>query len=442
MKKTIFMLMSALMLAGVATAQDYRDDPRYGADPESREKNVRVYSFFNDAFESKEYDQAILFMHDLLKNIPKVSENIYIKGGQIYKSKIAKAKTKEERRLYVDSLMWLYDKRIEAFGDNAERGETYIRSVKVREFEQYSAADKVRLFQLYREALAQGKTNVDPDLVVTFFNNLVEGFKLDDITPEELVTDYAALGALLEASKDPKAVEARGVLEQLFVSSGAASCEIIEKIFRPQYDATPDDQVLIEKIIAMFQRAKCSTPFQFTVIEKYYKINPRPEVAAQLAAFYEEKGDQAKALEYLKIAIDHEKDPAIKTNYLVRVSGTYLTANNYREAANYAKQAIAVDPNNGYAYLFLGNAYAGGSSSACSDFDRQTAYWLVVDVLQKARANFSNDPAQAEKIGGMISTYASNFPKSEETFMRGIEPGASYNVNCGWISGATTVRER
>lgn len=442
MKKTIFMLMSALILAGVATAQDYRDDPRYGADPESREKNVRVYSFFNDAFESKEYDQAVLFMHDLLKNVPKVSENLYIKGGQIYKSKIAKAKTKEERRLYVDSLMWLHDKRIDAYGDSPERGEAYIRGVKVREFEQYSAADKNRLFQLYREALETGKTAVDPDLVVTFFNNLVEGFKLDDLTPEELVSDYAKLCEVLDGSKDPKAVEAKTVVEQLFVSSGAASCEIIEKIFRPQYEATPDDQALIEKIIGMFQRAKCSTPFQFTVIEKYYQINPRPEVAAQLAAFYEEKGDQNKSLEYMKIAIDNEKDPAIKTNYMVRVAGTYLTANNYREAAYFAKQAIALDPNNGYAYLFLANAYAGGSNTACSDFDRQTAYWLVVDVLQKARANFSSDPTQAEKIGGMVGTYAGNFPKAEETFMRGLEPGTSYNVNCGWISGTTTVRER
>lgn len=442
MKKTIFLLMSALLLTGIATAQDYRDDPKYGPDPESREKNVRIYSFFNDAFESKEYDQAIVFMHALLKEIPKVSENVYIKGAQIYKNRIAKAKSKEERVLYMDSLLWLHDRRVDAFGDHAKRGRAYIAHMKVRDFEQYNSADKGRLFKLYREAIAEGKTGVEPDLIVTFFNNLVESYKLDDITPEELVLDYGRLSEMLKASQNPKAPEALEVLEQLFVSSGAANCEVIEKIFRPQYEADPNNQELIEKVLAMLQRAKCATPFQFSVIEKYYQINPRPEVAAQLAAFYEEKDDQDKAIEYLKIAAETESDDALKTSYLVRIAGAALANNDNRTAANYAQQAIALSPSNGYAYLFLGSAYANGSATACSDFDRQTAYWLVVDVLQKARANFQGDDAQIENINRMIGTYVSNFPKTEEVFIRIIEPGSSYKVNCGWISGTTIVRER
>lgn len=442
MKKTIYLFLAAILLTGIASAQDYKDDPKYGPDPESREQNVRIFSFFNDAIAAKDYDHASILLQELLAKIPKVSENIYIKGAQIYKNKIAKATTKEQRILYMDSLLWLHDKRIEAFGDHAERGEGYIRGMKVRDMQQYNMADKERLFQLYREAIVEGKFKIDEDLIVTFFSNLVESYKLDDVSPEQLVAEYDKLNRMLETSESDRAQDAKSVLEQLFVSTDAANCETIEKIFRPQYEADPENTELIAKIIGMLQRGNCSSDFQLVLVEKYYKTNPKPEVAAQLASFYEGKKDYDKALEYFKVAIDNEADPARKVSYLIRAAGAQLSSNRYRETAALAQQAIALDPNSGYAYLFLANAYAGGAGSACSDFDRQTAYWLIVDILQKAKANLSSDPTQVDNVNNMIGSYAANFPKTEETFMRELQPGQSYTVKCGWISGSTTVRER
>ena len=68
--------------------------------------------------------------------------------------------------------------------------------------------------------------------------------------------------------------------------------------------------------------------------------------------------------------------------------------------------------------------------------------WLAVDNLSRARQLLPADDPQQAQISSMIANYSANFPKSEETFMRGLNPGDSYTVNCGWISGRTTVRER
>lgn len=438
MKKKLSLLIASLFLGtGSLFAQDYLEDPKWGADPGSREQNVRIFNFFNDAVTMKDYDVATVYLRQLIEGAPTASTNVYIKGVDIYRQKIQRAQSRNDRNMFVDSLLWIYDKRIEAFGSDAERGEAAIRLAKARDFMTLMPNDAVRIRVLAKEALDAG--NLDPDLTVYYFNGLVESFKLDDVTADELLTAYNEMNDFLAGCDN--AAEAIQTIEQLFAASGAASCENIEKIFRPQYEADPENTDLIEKILGLYQRGSCSTDFQMTLLEKYYAVNPKPELAMQLAAVFEGREDFRKAMEYLQTAQQNVTDSEVKTALLIQLAGTAYKLNSYREAAGYAQQVIANDPNNAYGYFFLANAYAGGSSSACSAFDLQTAYWLVVDNLQRAR-NLTDDQTLISQINTQIGSYTRNFPKTEETFMRGLEPGQSYTVNCGWISGRTTVRER
>ncbi|HJE88615.1 tetratricopeptide repeat protein [Rikenella microfusus] len=442
MKKRVYSLIAALALVGgTAAAQDYKDDPKYGADPASREQNVRILNFFGDAYKAKDYNLATLYLRQLIEGAPKASENMYIRGIDIYKNKAAGAQTKEDRRMYVDSILWIYDKRIEAFGDHPQRGEAYLKSEKAKMFLSMMPADRERLFKLFREALDE-KHPFEPALAVMYFNAVVESFKLDDVTPEELMETYESLSERIAASQDSDAAEAGKTLDDLFATSGAANCETVEKIYKPKYEADPDNQQLIETVLALLHRGKCSSEFYLTMLEKYYQVNPKPEVAVQLASVFQEKKDFAKALEYLRIGIDNETDQAKKINFLLQAATMTSASGSYREAATFARRVIDLDPNNGVAYLLLGAAFGSGAGSACSGFDSQTAMWLAVDNLSRARQLLPADDPQQAQISSMIANYSANFPKSEETFMRGLNPGDSYTVNCGWISGRTTVRER
>ena len=47
---------------------------------------------------------------------------------------------------------------------------------------------------------------------------------------------------------------------------------------------------------------------------------------------------------------------------------------------------------------------------------------------------------QIESIDQQIAGYRAAFPSNEEAFFRGLENGQGYTVNCGWVSGRTTVR--
>lgn len=442
MKKRVYSLMAALALVGgTAAAQDFKDDPKYGADPAAREQNVRILNFFDDAYKAKDYNLATLYLRELIQNAPKASENMYIRGIEIYKTKAAGAQTKAERRTYVDSILYIYDKRIEAFGEHRTRGEAYLRSEKAKMFLSMMPSDRKRLFKLFREALHE-KHPFEPALAVMYFNSVVESFKLDDVTPEELIEVYERLSKRMAGSSNPDAAEAGKVLDDLFATSGVADCATVEKIYKPKYEADPENPQLIETILALLQRGQCSSEFYLTMLEKYYAVNPKPDVAIQLASVFQEKQDYAKAMEYLRIAIDKATDEDMKVNFLLQAATMSSASGSYREAAGFARQAIGLDPDSGVAYLLLGAAYGSGAGSACSAFDSQTAMWLAVDNLALARQLLPADDPQQEQISKMIGNYSANFPKTEETFMRGLNPGDPYTVSCGWISGRTTVRER
>lgn len=442
MKRLLLIAVVAFSTVWSASAQGQFDE-RYGQDPAKREQNARNYSFMFEAYKMKAFDDVLGFYRKLAVDAPKVSMNMYIWAAEIYRGKLARATTKAERAAYLDTIMIVFDQRIENFSDHAKYDHAYLVAQKALIFNESDPGNREKAFKLFRDALAVAGRTVDPDLVVTFFNSLTESYKLDDLTPEQYMTDYDNLSQLLSDVGTEESTKAAESIDALFGASGAASCENIEKIFRPKYEADPNNADLIKNILGLYQRGKCSTDFQLALTEKFYTIEPTPELASMLSSIYEGRKDFKKAAEYIKIAIAGEKDPARKLAMLLTAGNAALGDNQYREAADYARQAMALDDSQaGIAYLILAEAYAGGVRGACSGFDLQAAFWLVVDTYQQARAKLADQPAQVEHISKMIGTYASNFPKTEDVFMRGLNPGQGYTVSCGWVSGRTSVRER
>lgn len=444
MKKLLLALCLLSSSMSLFAQTDY-SDPRYakyGA-VEEREQNIMKLNYFTDAYATKDYDNALNFMHYIIEHCPEASLNVYIQGGDIYRMKMSRARSKVDRSLYLDSMLYLLDKRIEYFADHAKYGENYLRTQKALIFNENDPANRAKAFELFKEAIEKNGFDVDPEMCVVFFNTLTESFKLDDITPEEYLQDFDLVMYALEANgaASEEARTAMATVENLFATSGAATCENIEAIFRPQYEADPTNVTLVKKILSLFSRSKCSTDFQFALTLQYYEAEPTPELAAMLAGIYDEKGDLENAIKYYQIAIDTQSDMTQKYQLLLRVTNSSLNDKQYSKAADYARQMMALEPDNGYGYLFLAGAYAGGTAN-CSGFEQQAAYWLVVDAYVRARAKFEGDENQVKSINAMISSYSSRFPEVEDTFMRGLNPGDSYTVKCGWLTGTTTVRER
>ncbi len=440
MKKIVKIAVAAAMVFGAgisAFAQNHEENPNYGKTPAERAENLRKLNSLRDGINKKDYQKAAVYLKDLMDNAPAASSNIYIWGATIYRNKAAGAESVTEKKVYTDSLMLVYDRRVKYFGDSPTKGAAYIRQQKAREYAALDPLDRAGVRKLYREAVdTKGAT---AEIAVEYFQQLVNGFRGSEIEAGDLIGEHERLLPLM-AGASP---EEKGIFESLFASSGAASCESLEALFSKELAADPDNTDVLAKAFDLMTTAGCDSDFYVSVAEKYYAQHPSPDVAVRLASAFENRRDYGKALKYLNEMLDAESDPASKSNIHVRIAASELGAKNSSNAAQAARQAILLNPDNGFAHLFLAESYIAGTGG-CSGFQASTVFWLAYDELARARQAFAGEPAQQAAVDARMANCRANFPTFEEGFMYvdGYQDGKSYTVNCGWISGTTTIRSR
>ena len=444
MKNVKFLLSAACALfACSAMAQDF-SDPKYaiwGDTPEERQQNILNSNFLKESCDNKDYDAAAHYLKELLDKCPKASENTFVRGTTLYKNKINRAKTLAEKNMYIDSLMLIYDLRVEYFGDHPKRGTAYILDRKAREYLTYKPNDRAGIREAFREALKAGGDNSDPETVVAYFSNLCDDYKnTDEVMPDEVLAEYERLEPFF--AKHPEASEYKSQFDAAFGLSGAASCENLEKLYRAKLEAAPEDEALLAQAVGMMSRAKCDGDFYFSIAEKYYEVKPSSETAMFLAQAFQNKGDYAKANTYLNESLAVEQDPAERQKLLVRIALVGLVANNISDAAAAARQARDLNPEDGVPYFVLAQCYAS-SAAACGGFAGQATFWAAYDTMAKAVELLPSDSEYIEHAKTSLSAFRNRFPSSEECFFNELQEGARYTVNCGTAAGiSTTVRPR
>ena len=444
MKNVKFLLSAACALfACSALAQDF-SDPKYaiwGDTPEERQQNILNSNFLKESCDNKDYNAAAHYLKELLDKCPKASENTFVRGITLYKNKINRAKSLDEKNMYVDSLMLIYDLRNEYFGDHAKRGTAYILDRKAREYLTYKPNDRKGIRETFRAAIEAGGDNADPETVVVYFSNLCDDYKnTDEVMPDEVLAEYERLEPFF--AKHPEAAEYKSQFDAAFGLSGAASCENLEKLYRAKLEAAPDDEALLAQAVGMMSRAKCDGDFYFSIAEKYYEMKPSSETAMFLAQAFQNKGDYAKAQTYLNEALAVEQDAAERQKLLVRIALVGLVANDIPNAASAARQARDLNPEDGVPYFVLAQCYAS-SAAACGGFAGQATFWAAYDTMAKAVELLPSDSEYLEHAKTSLSAFRNRFPSSEECFFNELQEGARYTVNCGTAAGvSTTVRPR
>ena len=355
------------------------------------------------------------------------------------KNKIARAKSVAEKKTYIDSLMLLYDLRIENFGDHATRGKAYILDRKARDFLIYNPLDHERVLELFREAIA---AQPDPELVAIYFKQLTDYYKDDgEGSPEEIIAEYDRLSPVFDGATG-QAAEYKDQFDKCFGLSGVASCENLEAMFKEKIAASNNDPDVLAQAVDLMTRAKCDSEFYLTTAEKYYEVKPPAETALFLAQAFQNKGDYPKAKTYLNEALAVEQDPAERQKLLVRIALVGLVSNDIPGAAAAARQARDLDPEDGVPYFILAQCYAS-SAGSCGGFAGLATYWAAYDTMAKAVELLPADSEYMEHAKSSLGKFRSVFPSSEECFFNELQEGARYTVTCGTAAGiTTTVRAR
>ncbi len=449
MKKLILSLALVLIAGGFAIEAYAQPSvanlgPEWGETDEIKVRMSRAYTLLNENVRNKQYGRAAAYLNDLLTNAPKAHVNIYVYGTNMYRARAEAAEDKAEKMVMLDSLALLYDMGIANFGEQEPALKKRFIENKAIDYLNNVPLDRMGIADRFRAAIAELGNDIDPKLILVYFNELSVDYQNDDVSTEEFLSEYNRLYPMVATlGTETQMRQWDGIL----TNSGAANCENLEKIFSDRIAAEPENEELLGMVLALLERAGClGSDFYLKTGEFYYKVKPSAQTALILASYYAEKGDKAAALRYYTDALNLATDPTDRSKVSIQIAASYLSDGNNREAYNYATRAAQADPNNPTSYYIMGMAQASAARTVENDFERQAVYWLVVDNLLRARQLAMANPSYGLSISNLnkgIAEFQTGFPTLEDIFMsKGLEEGASYTVNAGWITGTTTVRKR
>jgi len=442
--KVILIVLTAILSGTVINAQD---DSKFGDDPEMCRVKLSTYDQF---YKQNNIKDAIPAWRWCFINCPASTKNIYIHGTSIVDYMINNTEDTEIREKYVDTLLMVYDQRIEYFGEEGR-----VLGRKANDMLKYRSQEVTKIYEMYKTALELEGIETERSVLGNLMNVSVALYKNDIISDEEVVENYAKISENVDMqieqanaagkNKDVARLnDLMAIVEDIFVNSGAANCEAIINLYTPKFQENPDDVDMLKKILYLLEKGgedECKLSDLYSqVAEKLFEIEKSTTAAHSLGQLFFKLSESQKAEKYYLEAIEMSmEDKKLADLYYELALLYYSQMQNFPRAREYARKALGIDPNYGRAYSLIGKIYAA-SISDCSEteLEQWAMYWLIVDQFVKAKS-VDNSENLVKEANEYISIYSARFPTTEKLFWYDTNVGQSVNVGC-WINETTTVR--
>lgn len=435
--KKIFLGLFITAAALTAGAQG-----KYGETEEDSVNCLKYLSLYTEFYNQKAYDDALRPMLSALTTCPGASKNLYIRGANILNYKLKEFKSAgddESQSKYLDSLKLLYDLRIENFG---QRG--YVLGRKGTDMLRYGTSDDFKeAYDELRESIKLTGNETQAGIIAAIYQAAYILQAKGIIEKEETLDLYGELAAIIDANKNGEDadgyIKAQEAIDQIF--GKIATCTDLVEIFTPKFEANPKDTALLANIINLLEMQSCADEDLFLKASKNLdQVQPSGESKYGIGVALLKKQEYQEAVTYLKEAadmLDHDKEK--KVSALNYAGSALIQIKQYPEVKQVALKALQADPNNGEAYMLIGDAYFYGSKSVGdSKCSKAGGYWAAIPKYQKAK---SLDSELAGKADRKIGSARAQFPDKQECFFEDITNGQSFEVG-GWINETVTVETK
>lgn len=435
-------ILTALIFSTVTSSfgQKYLTDPKYGPDEETRKVCASNSSIYSEYYKQKNYNDAFPAWKKVFTICPGLSKNVYIRGAKIVKFKIENAKNADLKKNYLDTLMLLYDRRIEYYGEKAE-----VLGSKAQDLKEYAPERYEEAFAYSQEGISIAKEKTAISDVYTYMSLINIMYQNQKMDAEKVIEAYSTVSDYVEAQvsaspNDEKLITAKESIDAIFAQMGVANCDNLVVLFTPRYEANPTDISLCKKIRALMVANKCtSLPLFLNASVAIFKAEPNAKLAYDIAHLYREVKDYKEMEIYYNEAINLEQDSSLKATYYYELA--FLTFGEFKkfvQARTIAQKALDYKPNFGEVYRLIGDMYASERNCGNDEFENKTVFWAAVDKYRRAK---EVDPSLSDAMNALINSYSQYFPSKEDLFFHDLKSGDSYHVGC-WINENTVARER
>ena len=447
MKATISGILIGLITLSSVFAQD--SGSKFGKDSVACVMNNSLYyEFFmqwkQSNYKNNSWKDAYKPWRWVFINCPESTKNIYLHGERLVDEKIKNETNKDHKEKYIDTLMMVYDNRIKYFGN-----EGYVLGKKGSDLYKLRPSAYEESYQILKKSIKLEGYDSDGSVLIYYFRTAEKMVKENKAGKDILVDIYDETSEIIEhnineytTKGDDKKVKnwenVRGNIELSF--EPYATCEDLISLYTVKFNEDPNNIELLRKVVKILDKKNC-TDFDFyvEVLEKLVSIEPEPSAKTYelLAKLYIKREQYDKAIKYLVLAIKLQEDNNRRADDHYLLANVYLQQKNYSQARSSCYEVIKIRPEDGKAYILIGDMYAA-SAKDCGDNDltSKVAYWAAVDKYIKAK---SVDPSVSELATTKINTFSQYFPATETIFFYDLKKGDSYEVGC-WINETTTVR--
>jgi tetratricopeptide (TPR) repeat protein len=450
----LFMLQPSASADGFNQASPQEGIPKYGQDSVSCVMNISLYREFFRQWRASNYESPVF--KDIVgpwrwvfQNCPLGSENTYVDGVKIIQYRIENEKNEAVKAKLIDTLMMVYDQRIQYFPNHFRTGAPQKGAIMGRKGVDLFTYDQERYeesYKILKESVEIEGDAADGTVLIYYFRSVIRMARKAKVDTAAIVDVYDQVIDILDHNitrltkeGDTKWVENyrnfKGNIEATF--EPFATCVDLVRVYKNKLNKTPEDVELLKKITSLLDRRNCTDdPLYLDASVRLHRLQSSPESAYNIGRLMLREEKYSEAVQYLEEATKSE-DTDRATNSYKLLAETLRALKNYPKARQMALKAIELNPNDGAAYITIGDIYAA-SAKDCGDneFTSRVAYWAAVDKYNQARRV---DPSQADNASRRIATYSVYFPSLETIFFYGYEEGKTYTVDC-WFKEETIIR--
>ena len=409
-------------------------------------------SMYNEFYKQHDYKSALTPWKKVYRKYPKSTLNLYIHGANMYDEFLNKSANWDDKNMYIDSLMSVYDRRIKYFNQKGYvRGRQGTDLLKYKLDNENLDDDQLKSilkkgYGYLEESIQLEKNETEVAVLVVFMQATKRLFIMGEFPKDKVAENYQtcsdiADNYLKDEPDSEKYITTKSLIDQLFQTSGAADCEALISLYEPRFTEISKNIDELKKMLRILDRRECTESELFAkASEKLYDIEPSAEAAFNMARLFFKRKEFNKAKEYYLNAIGAETDKELLSKYYYELAMfTFVKESDFQKARDYSRKAIENNPNSGRAYILIGDIYAQYSKRyGESDFEHQSLYWLAVDYYQKAK---QVDPEVFATANEKINIYKRYFPDKETLFFQNFQDGQSYKIG-SWINETTKARAK
>jgi tetratricopeptide (TPR) repeat protein len=380
---------------------------------------------------------------------PAEYETVYTDGVKIMQYRIENEADVSLREVLIDSLMLLYNKQIKYFPNHALSGKAQTGAILGQKgIDLYTYNDKrfAEAYTFLHESFRLENSNTDGMAMVYLFRSVIKMAKNEKIDSLVIYQTYHEISSILEEkveeftqSGDKRKVEIynnlHGNLDETF--EAFSKCDDVIRIFQSRYMEEPDNLLRLKQLTEILHRMNCQDhPLYLEINLRLYECKPDKELAFTIAKILVKENKLTEALPFLESATKSE-ETEIACESFQMMAEVYRQLHNFPASRQYALKAIELNPNDGAAYITIGNLYAASALDCGNDdFSNRTIYWAAVDKFNKA---LTLDAKVADTAARLIEIYKAQFPDREEILQRELREGSPYTVEC-WFTEETKIR--